>query len=75
MKVVCIDSVLINPLFPPLKDGEVYTVIDSLPNPSDNVLHYKLSEIPVRYYAHFHFIPLSSIDETTFERNYNKETV
>lgn len=79
LKVICIDdkirphSVCASDWF--IKEGEVYTVcgtyISNIGRPS-----YRLDEDPMKLrggYDADRFIPLSTIDETTFERNYNTQ--
>jgi len=61
-----------------IKEGEVYTVatecigvrVDGSEEPS-----YELAEDLGWAYSQKKFLPLSSIDETTFNREYNKQTV
>lgn len=75
-KVICIND---KPLFGEpeavwiLKTGNVYEVISELKyNGFD---YYELAEQPGVAYCVEHFAPLSEIDETEFERSYNKELV
>lgn len=82
MKVLCIHdcgqgNVLANEF--KVKEGEVYEPIahvNVLPNgeKGDYYLLFQGRDNDY-YYSTWRFAPLSSIDETTFERNYNKETV
>jgi hypothetical protein len=77
MKVVCIDASpsKIHPNYKcELIEGNIYTKIGELAG-IRGILHYDLAECPVHAYAASRFIPLSTIDETEFERNYNKELV
>ncbi len=85
MKVICIDG--IKPLstvysffgqpmtsFPgdEIFEGEKYTVVAELLH--DGVLYYGLAErdfTPGIWYKAKKFAPVSSIDETEFERHYN----
>jgi hypothetical protein len=73
MKVMCIDDE--DQLGSDLKYGEIYTVYDE-DNTTFNVPVVFLEEIDQwgwwqEPWAKDRFIPLSEIDETTFERNYN----
>jgi len=76
MKVVCIDEGItrkcINSsrISSRLIEGHIYTVERTVGK------YYILRELEpdLGYEVHL-FAPLSEIDETTFERNYNKETV
>lgn len=86
MRVICIDKGTYDPYFIPLIVGETYTVIQFVkggeialsriaPNDCYRLEELKSSPIdgsPLFYHAK-NFIPLSSIDETEFERNYKKE--
>lgn len=77
-KVICIDNshALYTKKHIDLDLGETYTVISEVSDPASGILHYVLSERRHdKAYGAFRFIPLSEIDETTFERNYNKELV
>ena len=72
MKVICIDaSTDFDSEIPvDLIEGEVYTVIDV--DKEDNEIWYTLLEKSIyQQYSEDAFIPLSEIDETEFERNYN----
>jgi hypothetical protein len=73
MKVMCIDDTMQRR--PILKYGEIYTVYDE-DNTTYNLPAVFLEEIDQRLggkrpWDKNRFIPLSNIDETTFERNYN----
>lgn len=58
-----------------LKEGEIYTVIDTKIGQRVPLV-YLIKEIPVRtWYDADWFIPLSEIDETEMERNYQTETI
>lgn len=76
MKVICIDATSTNkygdkPL--ELKEGNIYTKIREHVSEISGKLNYELEETDLCYGA-FRFIHLSEIDETTFERSYQKET-
>lgn len=71
MKVLCIDDSNLEYGF--LKYGDVYTVIGE--ENHMGLICYFLEEIVGESYVKTRFIPLSEIDETEFERNYNKELV
>lgn len=81
MKVICINETgFVDKEVDPIKEGEIYTVIAH--KTYDNKRYYQLSELAInsknhypQWYASFRFIPLSSIDETEFEREYKKELV
>lgn len=87
MKVICIKKTIegdptvkasglgVAPKDSEVIEGETYTVIDQFYSPLTKMLVYRLAEkdYSYRYGAH-KFIPLSSIDETEFERNYNTQT-
>lgn len=76
MKVICINEVGDNGKKQQINVGAIYTANET---PGRNT-HYDLDElttymgVPVCYHKK-HFAPLSDIDETTFERNYNKQTI
>ena len=66
MKVMCIDARQILDPVPELKEGAIYTAKQD-PNHEDQ---YSIFETGKNYLKK-RFIPLSEIDETEFERNYN----
>lgn len=84
MKVLCIDDKIRHPHGfmeeggIKIKEGEVYEVLretegyDKLGN---TYRVYELTVDPGYGYELWRFVPISNIDETEFERNYNKETV
>lgn len=89
MKVICIDGMspgqnVFNgfgqPTSPLRKDeeiytGEIYIVIGEFKN-ARGENYYRLEGKPTDIVYHEkRFSPISSIDETEFERNYNKELV
>lgn len=67
MKVVCIDASNMNK-YGILVEGNIYKVISN----NDCFKAYELKEHKGYFYKKERFIPLSEIDETTFERNYDK---
>lgn len=77
MRVVCIDA---SCSIPPgyngmpflLKEGEIYTVSQEEHNCYHLVETDRIN--PTYCYSKKRFIPLSDIDETTFERNYQTQT-
>lgn len=76
MKVICIDNTNENEECPTPVLGDAYTVINETRFAGYDF--YEFYEIPFKCGTHYwylksRFIPISSIDETTFERNYNKE--
>lgn len=80
MKVICIKTDTIHTSGPnivpngSLIEGNVYTVIDT--DVYDGRTYYRLAEI--KYFAFYGahlFIPISSIDETEFNRNYKTEQI
>lgn len=78
MKVICIDDKRqLTPDTPKVKVGDTYTVIKTynITNKPEYMpgLYYALQEMPESAYHESLFAPLSCIDETTFERNYNKQ--
>lgn len=79
MRVICIDDVDewigegIRPKPSILKYGEIYNVIDEVMESYG--LAYELSEDIGFLYEAASFIPISEIDETTFERNYKKNSM
>lgn len=83
MKVICIDAsrhsdcVIFYPGF--LKEGEIYIVIEETVGRNkfnQFVPAYILEGQPIAgCYPKSRFAPLSSIDETEFERNYNLVTL
>lgn len=84
MKVLCIDDKPRPGEVPGIepKEGETYTVSQE-GNGECAITHklipcYRLVELsnpPNDWHDKDRFIPVSSIDETEFERNYNKELV
>jgi len=63
---------LVNPDDHSLEEGKKYTVVDEIIYGRQRF--YILAERPIDCcYHERRFAPTSSIDETTFERNYNKE--
>ena len=78
MDVMCIDDGWTNGNIPSLPTkcpefGETYKVIDC--QQCDNgVWYYRLAGFPYFWEAGA-FVPVSTIDETKFERNYKKELV
>lgn len=75
MKVMCIDGSTDHdsPLPVDIIEGHIYTVVRDVFK--DGKKWYVLAEmLPFDIYTAKDFIPLSSIDETTFERNYNTKT-
>ncbi|MEO7048900.1 MAG: hypothetical protein ABI091_26595 [Ferruginibacter sp.] len=81
-KVVCIKKGRLNPIslvkgISHLVEGEIYTVKRKLVGINDKhekIDAYELIEITGTNAADL-FIPLSDIDETEFERNYNTEKI
>ena len=79
MKVICIQTdtkTVKGPQVPTnsVKEVEVYTVIGG--ERFNNKQYYRLAEMDYwTVYLSDLFVPLSQIDETEFERNYNKELV
>lgn len=81
MKVICINgkkegnlTYFGNPLKKEdaIYEGEVYSVLREIDHP--NGPSYILEDkSPYMSYRKIHFIPLSTIDESTFERNYNTQ--
>lgn len=80
MKVVCVNNSVLTNTFgfsqpaPQLKEGNTYTVIRV------TILGgYILAEVnPLPGFDCFNperFVPISDIDETTFERNYKKQSI
>lgn len=79
MKVICIDASngcwgVASSL---LREGDIYTVIGNpVINPDGCLLaEAKHPDHPLYGFRKERFAPLSTIDETTFERNYNKHPV
>lgn len=77
MKVICIDGAkrggeYYGHLIPKPKEGKVYEVLQH-PYYDDCYLILELDS--VGGYRKFRFAPLSSIDETEFEREYKTEKV
>lgn len=73
MRVICINAGIVEGFdAPELKEGEIYTVIGFL----GDIGYYleEVSSVGGPFYIQ-RFSPLSEIDETTFERNYNLQTV
>lgn len=77
MKAIFIDGKNANPICISPEEGEIVTIMGQcsvFPN------NYDIVEYPIdkngtpQSFAKHRFIPLSEIDETTFERNYQKET-
>lgn len=91
MKVLCIDDKLRpNEMYIPgceLKEGETYTVVEEVTgydinsvtgfstNPRQCYVLAEFAAFPGVCFETNRFVPLSEIDETTFERNYQKELV
>lgn len=78
MKVICVDNTNENKSLPDPVLGDNYTVIDECEFGS--LEYYQFSELKAPYpfrwwYLKSRFIPLSSISETEFVRNYNTEKV
>lgn len=74
MKVMCIDSTTEPGWLPvELKEGEIYTVIDSM-NDNDGSWYMLLEGDPGAWYEAKYLIPISDISETEMERNYNFKT-
>lgn len=77
-KVICIDATMKNVYMIPPVVGDRYTVVGFSTMYSDS---FYIKELPVdkrgvkASYQSKHFIPLSEISETSFEREYNKEKV
>ena len=80
-KVICIDNTD-RPGYIPhelrwnIEVGKKYTVANIFNK--GKITSYELYEDPMNWLYSWdatHFIPISSIDENTFERNYQKETV
>lgn len=73
MQVICVDNTNENKECPTPVLGDTYTVINE--RMFNNREHYEFAEINapgVHYwYCKKRFIPLSSIDETEFERSYD----
>ena len=70
MRVICIQDVMSSSPDagePKIKAGNPYTVFEDVGE------YYELYEHPGRLYKQRLFAPTSLIDETTFERDYNKE--
>lgn len=55
-----------------IRVGSIYTVIEVL---DYDGIGYRLEEDKIHTYKATYFSPLSSINETEFERNYKKELV
>jgi len=78
MKVLCISDEIKTDFdkLPPLSVGEIYNVVKETKHQIWEF--YMFSELNVNgyncWYCKDNFIPLSSIDETEFERNYKTET-
>lgn len=84
MKVICIANKSnpdAAPFLPPIEIGQEYNAVDFKKDPYNGELHYHLEEFPVTtdgrtlWWWSKNFALTSSIDETTFERNCNKEIV
>lgn len=74
MRVVCIRDDFMNRVEADPKVGDYATVVNSFM--WGNIFIYVLKEFPQKGgYEARGFAPVSDIDETTFERNYNKELV
>jgi len=73
MKVICIDETTPGKLpksMCELKEGEIYTVKSEDISPISGIPTYWFVEL-ILAYGKYRFIPLSEVDETEFERNYN----
>lgn len=73
MKVICIDASpgRMTKRIPPFYEGEQLTATQG-PHPLD----YLIEEYPNTLgWDKKRFVPISTIDETTFKRNYNTKTV
>ena len=70
MKVICINDAGTKEL----KFGAEYTVVDGRNCYVSGLYCYFFEEVVLGYEAQ-RFAPVSEIDETEFERNYNKELV
>ena len=81
MRVICVDAKGRPGDHPTgvLKEGGCYKVVDEkMARGTDGrrAMCYVLEEFgPLMGFEKDRFVPLSSIDETQFERNYNKELV
>lgn len=67
MRVMCIESI------ENIEFGQIYNVVKVYSVPRGDF--YQLAEDQVMGYISDLFIPLSDIDETTFDRNYKTELV
>ncbi len=80
MKVICINATA-PPAYPlsPLIEGNTYTIqrVEATIKGDCYILHETIEwqELHKIAFAKHRFIPLSIVDETTFERNYQKELV
>lgn len=69
MQIMCVNDKGLGPVGPRLVYGSIYSVSEARKD------LYGLKETGANvYYLKSRFIPLSSIDETEMERNYNIET-
>lgn len=75
MRVICIkDNGNYHPGVPKVFVGKPYTVIETVTSGFDNKVRYCFAECGYdNLYLSSHFAESSDIDETTFERDYNKE--
>lgn len=77
MKVICIKHDTVTTSGPDIvphgsiKEGMIYTVTET--KRFIDGYYYLLEEAPMAWYGVELFAPLSEIDETTFERNYNTQ--
>lgn len=80
MRVICIDDRpgIETGETPPFKSGDILNAMQSVTyKDCYNISEHLFSEDgkSLKSWLKSRFIPLSSIDETEFERNYNKELV